>query len=114
MITETKEIYKCEYCRRVYQIKRFAEAHEISCVKNPDNHRACFGCKHLNKRDHVLHCNTPIGEFTRTVNICHCAKKGIFLYPPKVEHKETSFDLGNELNEPMPKNCPDFVEQDYL
>lgn len=114
MITETKEIYKCEHCRKVYQVKRFAEVHEISCMKNPDNKRACFGCKHMNKRDYVLYYDTPMGEATRTVNLCHCAKKEIFLYPPKVEHKGTSFELGDEFNEPMPKDCSDFVEQDYL
>lgn len=32
MITETKEICKCEYCRKLYQLKRFAEGHEEVCV----------------------------------------------------------------------------------
>lgn len=51
MITSIIECYKCEYCRKFYQIKRFAENHEKSCKKNPANDRACFGCKYLNKKD---------------------------------------------------------------
>lgn len=114
MITETKEIYKCEHCRKMYQIKRFAEAHEEARAKNPENKRACFGCKFLNKREKVVYFDTWNGEATRTFELCHCSKKEIFLYPPKVEHKGNSLDLGDEFNEPMPKNCPDYVEQDFL
>lgn len=51
MIIQTKEIYKCEYCRKIYQIKRFAESHEKMCKKNPENNRACFGCNFLQKKE---------------------------------------------------------------
>jgi hypothetical protein len=114
MITKTKKVYQCEHCRKIYQVKRFAEAHERACAKNPENNRACFGCKYLNKKEYFLYYDTPLGEYTRTLNILHCSKKEIFLYPPKVERKGTYFDLGDELNEPMPKNCSEFVERDYL
>jgi hypothetical protein len=97
----------------VYQIKRFAETHELSCVKNPDNQRACFGCKNLNKREKTLYYDTSIGETSRTFDLCHCSVKDCFLYPPKVEHKGNELDLGYEPNEPMPKQCEFYVEQDY-
>lgn len=110
MITQTKEIYKCEHCRKLYQAKRFAEAHEEMCKKNPENQRACFACKFLEKKETVLYYGSPIGgEITRTVSFLHCEKKGIFLYPPKVEIKGNAFKLWDNTNEPMPKKCDDFV-----
>lgn len=111
MITETKEIYKCEHCKRIYQIKRFAESHEIACSKNPDNIRACFGCKNLVKKDKSLFFDTYCGEREVNYNLCYCSKKEMFLYPPKVEHKGTELDLVDETNEPMPIKCDFFIEQ---
>lgn len=68
MITQTKEIYKCEHCRKLYQIKRFTELHEKMCNKNPENQRACFTCKFLEKKETALCYDSPIGgEITRTV-----------------------------------------------
>lgn len=114
MIIETKEVYKCEYCRKMYQLKRFAESHEEMCVKNPENQRACFGCKFLDKKETVLYYDSPMGgELTRKVSLCHCSKKEIFVYPPKVEIKGNVFDLGYDINEAMPKKCELYIEQDF-
>ena len=70
MITEVKEIYKCEYCRKIYQVKRFAEAHEVVCKKNPDNNRACFGCEFLEKKEKTLYEDHPMGgEYLSLIHI---------------------------------------------
>ena len=115
MITETKEIYKCEHCRKIYQIKRFAEAHEEMCKKNPENKRACFGCKFLEKKETTLYQDHPMGgEYTYKRDLLFCNKKEIYVYPPIVEFKGNEIDLGDETNEPMPKDCQLFIEQDYL
>jgi hypothetical protein len=114
MIVEVKEIYKCEHCRKIYQNKRFAILHEEMCKKNPENKRACFGCKNLSKKEKVLYYDHPMGgEITRTFELCHCSKKDCFVYPPEVEHKGSALDLGDEFNEPMPKQCEFYIEQDY-
>lgn len=117
MITETKEIYKCEHCRKLYQSKHFALRHEQLCPKNPDNNRACFGCVHLGKRQTKVYHDVPSGgEQVQTVEILHCAKKSVFLYPPKVEVKKNMYDLGDDFNEPMPKECEmrqDILNDDY-
>lgn len=114
MITETKQVYKCEHCRKMYQLKRFAEMHELLCVKNPDNKRACFGCKFLNKKETVVYYDSPMGgELTRTLSLCHCSKKEVFVYPPRVEIKGNMVDLGYDSNEPMPVSCELYLEQDF-
>lgn len=106
MKVETREIYKCEYCNKLYQIKRFAEAHETSCHRNPNNYRKCLdNCQNLIKKTATYHFDTYCGEDSRKVELFYCTKKESFLYPPKVEHGKKWFDLGDELNEPMPKEC---------
>lgn len=114
MKTETKEIYKCEFCNRLYQLKHFAEKHEQICTKNPENKRACFGCAHLTKADYDIYSDWPDGsESKSTKSFCFCKKKSQFMYPPKVEIKNNMQDLGDESNNPMPKECSEFTEVDY-
>lgn len=106
MITETKEIYKCEYCKKLYQLKHFAEKHEESCFHNPKNKRVCFDCNHLIKKKETLYFDRPDGpEYKKEVDLFYCGKLELFLYPPKVENKKNWFDLGDDLNEPMKKEC---------
>ena len=54
MKTETKEIYKCEHCNKLYQLKNWCLVHEKACSKNPDNDRACFGCQYLTKQNETI------------------------------------------------------------
>ena len=111
MITEVKEIHKCEYCRKIYQVKRFAEWHEVVCKKNPDNKRACFGCEFLEKKEKTLYEDHPLGgEYEYKRDLLFCKKKEIYLYPPVVEHKGNWFELGIN-NDPMPKECSDFKNE---
>lgn len=103
MITETKEIYKCEHCRKLYQLKRFAEAHEKKCFKNPENERACFGCVHLGKKETLQYYDTYRGEQTRKIDVFYCDKKEVYLFPPSVAHKGNQIEIEN--NEQMPTVC---------
>jgi len=106
MITEIKEVYKCEYCRKLYQIKRFAIYHESICKKNPENYRVCFGCKFLVKKEVTIKDDHPVmGETEYNRDLLFCTSKNIFLHPPIVEHKGNAYELGDELNEPMPDEC---------
>lgn len=103
MKIETREIYKCDHCNKLYQRKHACEKHEIMCSKNPDNFRACFGCKHLTKVE------VPIQGYywEYEANVLYCSKLEKYLHPPKVEHKGNALDFGR-LNEPMPRECKDF------
>jgi hypothetical protein len=105
MKIETREIYKCEYCNKLYQRKRFAKVHEDGCKKNPANYRRCFGCAHLHKVDAQYTYETYTGEDTQTVHVLHCRAKDVYLFPPKVEAKENWFDFGDKPNNPMPMEC---------
>ncbi len=112
MITETREIYKCEHCRKLYQRKNACEKHEKGCGHNPDNWRACHECLELGKRNVEIYQADPNGTDTanRRVNILHCRKRCVYIYPPQVEAKKNWFDQedindGNTPNEPMPKEC---------
>ena len=117
MKTEIKEVYKCEYCNKLYQRKHAAIQHENGCSKNPNNKRACIvdgiACDHLIKKRVWHYFDTPFGEDKQQVDLLYCGHKKIFMYPPKVEAKKNWFELGDELNEPMPKECDDYKLLDY-
>jgi len=105
MKIETREVYKCEFCNKLYQIKGYCEKHEVVCTHNPNNQRDCFNCGYIEKRKHTIYFDTGYGESKRVVEILYCDKIKSFLYPPKVEHKGNAYELGDELNDPMPMNC---------
>ena len=105
MKTETKEIYKCDYCNKLYQIKRWCIEHEKTCNKNPVNDRACFTCTHLIKKSETIYYDTCYGEAKREVDLLYCNKLDTFLHPPKVEHKGNMYETHPKENNPMPRNC---------
>ena len=108
MITITKPTYKCEHCSKLYQRKRFAVAHEISCKKNPLNIRKCFDCKHCKFILETLYEDTFQGESKREVGTFFCSAKDHYLHPPKAEHKGNAYEFGEKTNEPMPMECDKF------
>ena len=110
MKIETKEIYKCEHCRKLYQVKKACEKHEAGCKKRPDYLRPCHSCKVLAKRDEVVYYDTWSGEGERTVSVLFCGKRDCFIHPPSVASKGIAFDMGYKLNVEMPKQC-EFYEK---
>jgi len=119
MKTETREIYKCDHCRKAYQVKRFAEYHELICSKNPDNDRPCYSCTHLIKKEAVIYSGHDNYFTSEPVNVkryfCYCKKKDIFMFTPKNAIKgnfdHIDEDGGNFENHPMPKECD--LRSDY-
>jgi len=105
MKIETKEIYKCEFCNKLYQVKRFAEYHEKICFKNPENNRPCFSCDNLTKQDTIVFVDYPNN---RNVSLFYCDAKEKYLYTPKSEIKKNYFELSEEANDPMPKKCKEY------
>jgi|AntRauTorckE6833_2_1112554.scaffolds.fasta_scaffold00025_103 hypothetical protein len=105
MKVETKEIYKCEFCNKLYQISKYCLLHERVCAKNPYNDRPCFKCNHLTKTTETIYYDNFNGEQQRDVDILYCNKLDIFLYPPKVEYKENWLETSSKENNPMPKTC---------
>lgn len=105
MKTEIREVYKCDHCNKMYQIKSYALKHEKSCSKNPENERACLNCPFLEMKETTIYHDTGHGEREEKINLFHCEKIGSFLYPPKVEHKNNAIELEDDTNKPMLKTC---------
>ena len=110
MIIETKEVYKCEFCRKLYEKKYFAERHEENCKLNPKNDRACLGCPILRKVTATYIYDDYIGQRDTKVSVLYCEAINKCLYPPGVERKGNAYEIlyvNNEekLNDSMPKEC---------
>jgi hypothetical protein len=106
MITETREIYKCEHCRKVYQIKRFAIEHEPKCKKNPANKQKCLeGCQYLDKKEVTYLWDAYDGQHESKKEILFCSKLNQGVYPYWVSGLLQD-DIEDEIpNEVMPKKC---------
>lgn len=108
MIEETRKVFKCEHCRKMYQIKHHCEKHELVCKKNPENIRACHSCSILRKQKTTVwagYGDVNGDEAERVVEVLFCHKKDCFIYPPSVAIKANMFDMGDKANEEMPKEC---------
>lgn len=115
MKIETKEIYKCDFCKKLYQVKRFAEQHERVCFSNPQNLRPCNNCEHLVKKSTTITTNYNYdgSEQNRNLNLFYCNSKKSFLYTPKNEIKNNQFEL-EESNIPMPKICEIYCTENIM
>jgi len=100
MIT-LKEAYKCEHCRKLYEIQKAAIKHVETCTRNPVNIRPCFGCKHFTSEEAYL-----AGNEVR-VKAYYCNKKEVFLHSPKSQANGKKYEFEYTENVPMPIECSD-------
>lgn len=110
MKTETREIYKCEHCKKLYQIASYCIKHEVICHKNPENARLCLKCPFLEMKETTIYHDTGFGEISQEVKLFHCQKVDSYLYPPVVELKGNAIELGDDHNEPMKKECEHYKD----
>ncbi len=111
MIIETREIYKCEHCRKMYQVKSACEKHESGCKKNPANYRPCLDyCLHVSKKPFTYVIDTSYYEEDRIVNVLYCEKLKKGVCPPSRDPYDVLYDKNsNEIeNTVMPKKCDDY------
>ena len=116
MKIQTKEIYKCDFCKKLYQIKSACEKHELSCKKSPDYIRPCHSCNVLKMTKETImagYGDRYGQEAEREVNVLFCQKRDCFIHPPSVAAKGNSFDMGDKSNIEMPKEC-EFYVPNYL
>lgn len=108
MIIETKEIYKCSHCRKLYQKKEACRVHEYFCHKNPDFFRACHTCITLKKVEASVFEGTDYDgeEYHRDVMVLYCSSVDKYIYPPKVGFKGNMFSFIGKNNVEMPQSCP--------
>ena len=105
MITETREIYRCDHCRKVYLREQACIDHEPKCSMNPENGRPCMGCMFVQKQEREYYYDTPYGQGSRMVEVLVCTKFGEVMHPPLVEHKGNAYEFGDFINHPMPRTC---------
>ena len=113
MKTQIKEIYKCDFCNKLYQVKSACEKHEKVCTKNPINDRICHHCWHLDKKTTQIDNSQSDYQTGETVlvdrDFFYCNYKHIFLYTPQNEMKQnfkhTDSEGGYLENFPMPISC---------
>ena len=119
MKTETKEIYKCDHCNKLYQRKHACISHEPKCRKNPLNIPKCVGCKYLTEVDieYQRHYETFGDCELSSSSAFRCEKKDVFMYHPIVELGEygvpdySEFE-GNEIEQHrMPTSCEEWEEE---
>jgi len=107
MITQNIETYKCEFCRKLYTLKRFAIKHEPTCKKNPLNIRACFNCQNCERREVNVFLNfgDQFGRQAEEVrSLFYCKAKDEYLLPPNAEHRGNCYET-DLSNNPMPLEC---------
>jgi len=94
--------YRCEFCRKLYELKPAAELHESLCRLNPNNWRPCHNCIHSKKKEqHIFHSITE-GYST---SLIFCEKREHFIYPPNKEAKAKRIPMDDIENLPMPIEC---------
>lgn len=117
MKIETREIYKCDHCNKLYQRKWLCEKHESYCKKRPDYLRPCHTCKILRKQKETILAGYSgdmyRNEAERTVNVLFCEKRDCFIHPPSVAAKGNKFEMGDKTNEEMPRECEFYIAQDF-
>lgn len=106
MIIKTQETYRCEYCRKLYVVKKAAVKHEKYCKNNPANMHMCFQyCQHLERTREIeeqAYGNLEYTEFT-------CKATGNTMWSYIAERRE----LQPTSDERMPLKCEHYRGPDY-
>jgi hypothetical protein len=103
MKTENREIYRCEFCRKIYLVKRYCLYHEKLCLKNEDNKRPdCIYCCFLEKPKFEVNDLDCASFFTY-----HCKKKDKYMYSKKqiLKGHLKKYPESFEDTIPMPIKC---------
>jgi len=112
MESKTKQVYYCDHCKKHGLVRSAMERHELICKKNPDNHRPCFQCVHLDKTEALSMHEADDGAIsTWSVTVLCCSEKQQYLHTPVNEAKGNVYNLLNHSNNPMPKECDKFINR---
>lgn len=108
IVIENKTLYKCEHCRKKYEVKSACEKHERICSKNPAYLKPCHSCTNCKK----VKTYVPSGysdfygnESEREVDILFCDKISTYVHSPKVAAKGNAFVPGDFSNVVFPDTC---------
>lgn len=109
MITiQNTTLYKCEYCRKKYEVKSACENHIPYCPKNPENKHKCFqGCANLIKTEKRV----DIGDSWGREPLCTfftCKVTGVEMYSYIAERLGLGIALEGER---MPLKCESYIDK---
>lgn len=105
MQIETKQIFRCDFCKKKMFIKKAMEKHEQFCQKNLANVPACFDCVYLTTSEIVEESHSyEAPDFTRKLPFVCSKKDQLIMHNKKSEVLKRRWikDLESEL---MPSNC---------
>lgn len=107
-VEENLTRYHCDFCSKKLFVKGAMVRHEKMCGNNPENAKACNGCKFIEEVEvpyEVDH--DDYGSVTRNAKGFRCTKLNKLLYPLIVEKKKLPerYPHTFENQEPMPKEC---------
>lgn len=115
MKTEIREVYKCDHCKKMYQIKNACISHEPKCKKNPVNYKICHGCDFLEKKEVEVNFQDFNGyDHFLNKKLLYCNKLNKYVYPLSIENSFNGGYLQEDIgdgeveNEPMPSECKSF------
>lgn len=107
MIEETRTVYFCSYCKKMYKSKRWCLYHEKICYKNDNNKDYCYDCTHC---DEVTIYNEYYGSEV-SQNSLFCSAKNVYLLNKKAVlrgyDKKYKEQYENYKSQPMIKNKND-------
>ncbi len=98
-------IYKCIYCNKIYQLKRFAEKHHLRCRKNPKNIGCCNFCVHIDKKKFEVECSARGREYEEERSSLYCSKQDIYLKPRWSSGNIEGYFCDSPTIEKMPLKC---------
>ena len=91
MITQLKNVYKCEHCKKNGLSKHKMVQHENQCTKNPINFHPCFTCINFDvtEESHEEHYEGGGNDLTRWIKseYWECKKHKICLHTRRAEVK---------------------------
>ncbi len=104
MKTKTMEVYFCDYCNKLYQLRHACEKHEQYCKKSPANQHKCFEfCEHLERT--LAYAGGSI-EF-----VCEVTGKSMYSYIAEKVGPRIMGCLGHDVVR-MPLDCGSYSPDD--
>lgn len=105
MKVETKQIFRCDFCKKKMFMQKAMEKHEQFCQKNLANVPACFNCIYLTSSEITEESHShEVPDFTRKLPFLCSKKDQLIMHTKKSEVLKRPWikDLGSEL---MPSKC---------
>lgn len=121
-VTENITRYECDFCKKRLYVRHAMEKHEKICDSNPENSKACFNCKFLERTvidvyfETHYHPDYGSASAEKKVDGFKCSLYNKLMFPWKIERKELHIKYPGTYDEqePMPKECDGRQEQNYF